>query len=158
GTDDRHKRLAHRYLIIEACFKVGPEEIHEEIFVPKCLRHPVVQPTGGLDRTFSTVINENFTAHVPGRSPKTNSIAGVLKSIGRCPLRRKQGRPRRSASATTQARRGTRRIAAGLNRVPIYSTGKSSYQNTFIADARANRRYACPPVPSRRNGGNCFDK
>src|SRR5262249_33623169 len=48
GTNDRQKRLAHRHLIIEACFKVGPQEIHEEIFVPKCLRYPVVQLTGGL--------------------------------------------------------------------------------------------------------------
>ena len=63
GTDDRQKRLAHRHLIIEQCFKVGPEEIHEEIFVPKCLRYSVVQPTGGLGRTFSTVIDENLIAH-----------------------------------------------------------------------------------------------
>ena len=80
GTDDRQKRLAHRHLIVQACFKVDPNEIHEEIFVPKCLRYPVVQPTGSLGRTFSTVIDENLTAHVPG--PETNSIAGLVKSIG----------------------------------------------------------------------------
>src|SRR5437764_41984 len=30
GTNDRQKRLAHRYLIIEACLKIDPQEIHEE--------------------------------------------------------------------------------------------------------------------------------
>jgi hypothetical protein len=86
GTDDRQKRLAHRHLITQACFKVDPDEIHEEIFVPKCLRYPVIQPTGCLRRTFSTVIDENLTAHGPGRPPKANSIAGLVESIGRCPL------------------------------------------------------------------------
>jgi hypothetical protein len=62
--------LAHRHLIFQACFKVDPNKIHEEIFVPKCLRYAVVQQTGGLGRTFSTVIDENLTAHVPGRPQK----------------------------------------------------------------------------------------
>ena len=38
--------------------------------MPKCLRYPVVQPTGGLGRTFSTVIDENFTAHGPRTAPE----------------------------------------------------------------------------------------
>ena len=70
GTDDRQKRLAHRHLIFQACFKVDPNEIHEEIFVPKCLRYPVVQPTGSLGRTFSTVIDENLTEHRPQTAPE----------------------------------------------------------------------------------------
>src|SRR5262249_38415941 len=97
GTDDRQKYLALRHLIIQACIKVDPDEIHEEILVPKCLRYPVVQPTGGVGRTFSTVIDENLTEHA-SRPPKTNSTAEPVKST-RCSFTTLLYRPRRREAA-----------------------------------------------------------
>ena len=82
GTDDRQKHLAHRHLIFYAFFKVGAGEIHEEIFVPKCLRHPVVQPTSALGRTFSTVIDENLAAHVPDPENKFYRRTGQINRPG----------------------------------------------------------------------------
>ena len=118
GTDDRQKRLARRHLVIEACFKVDPEEIHEQIFVAKCLRHPVVQPTAGLGRTFSTVIDENFTAHGPGHPWKPNSIAGLVKSIGSGAVLYDESRTdlRRSAAAAKMAKRPELLSCDGLGR------------------------------------------
>jgi len=71
GTDDRQKYLAHRHLVTQARIKIGSDAIHEQTFVPKFLHHPVVQPTGSLGRAFSTVIDENFTAHGPWTAPET---------------------------------------------------------------------------------------
>jgi hypothetical protein len=61
--------LALRHLIIQAVFQVDPNAIHEKIFGPKRLRYPVVQPTGGVGRTFSTVIDENLSGHGPRLLP-----------------------------------------------------------------------------------------
>ena len=42
--------LARRDLIVQACFKIGPDDIHKEIFRPEYLLQTVVQPAGDADR------------------------------------------------------------------------------------------------------------
>jgi hypothetical protein len=62
--------LARRNLIVQASLKVDPDDIREEIFRPKRLRYPVVQPAGSTGRVFSTVIDENFTQRGPRLAPR----------------------------------------------------------------------------------------
>ena len=61
--------------------------IDEKIFLPKCLRYPLVKPTGGVGCTFATVIDENLAGHRP------RFYRGPVKSVDfyltdrLCPLR-----------------------------------------------------------------------
>src|SRR5262249_27075833 len=55
-----------------------------DIFMPECLSEPIAQPTRGLDRIFSAVINENLIRHggdPAGPVPK-GARHGCLQMIG----------------------------------------------------------------------------
>src|SRR5262245_7935773 len=70
GANDGHQRLARRNLIVQSFVEIDSDDIHKEIVLPEYLRQPVVQPAGGADRIFPTIVNENLSGHGPVRSPK----------------------------------------------------------------------------------------
>src|SRR6516225_10281469 len=108
GTDDRQKYLAHRHLVTQARIKIGSDAIHEETFVPKCLHHPVVQPTGSLGRAFSTVVDENFTAHGPRTLPENNFYRRTGQINRALSFTTKAGQTTAISSQTREEARGLR--------------------------------------------------
>jgi hypothetical protein len=59
--------LARRHLIIRACLKVDPDDIHEEIFPPEWPRQAVVQPIS-VGISSRRQLMKIFSAMVPGGS------------------------------------------------------------------------------------------